>query len=254
MLRLVIARGSRITGELLTKMLREKSLKINEGERYGEATVSYGCRLNTQLPALNANAGGQTKYTELETLRAAGVRVPWTCLGKHWHRAEEHLPVLARRFNHRGGTDIRLVRTLAGLRAWGIKRDFYSEFIPSDREFRVQLYRSAHLGTYEKILTRPAEKKRVVGRNNDNGYSFQLCVGEAIPRAAVELAKQALTALQLDFGAVDILHGNDGAYYVLEVNTAPGADAGRQWLTSLVDHIATWVEKGYPARKDAANG
>jgi glutathione synthase/RimK-type ligase-like ATP-grasp enzyme len=249
MIRLVVARGSRITGELLRKMLVEKGIEVGNGLPI-DAVVSYGVRLDGRVPTLNAMAGGQTKYAELETLRASGVRVPWTCLVRDWYRAEEHLPVLGRRFNHRGGTDIRLIKTLRGLRAWREKRDFYSQFIPSDREYRVQLYRSAHLGTYEKILVRPQEKKRVVGRNNGNGYAFQLCVGEAIPRGAVELAKQALVALQLDFGAVDIIHGTDGAYYVLEVNTAPGADAGRQWLTSLVNHIARWVEKGYPARKD----
>jgi hypothetical protein len=51
--------------------------------------------------------------------------------------------------------------------------------------------------------------------------------------------------VSLDFGAVDILHGKDGHFYVLEVNTAPEVEGeGRQVIQSLADKIAAWEKNG----------
>lgn len=148
-----------------------------------------------------------------------------------------------------------LVRTPQGLVKAAGERDFFTQFIESDREFRVQVYRSAHLGTYEKVLKRPWELKRgSIGRNHRRGYGFELVKGELVPRAAVDEAIKAVRALGLDFGAVDIIHGMDGHHYVLEVNTAPGGEGGRQWLQGLVAHIVNWEKKGYPGRKREQQG
>lgn len=249
MIRLVVARPCLKTGAMIEAALL--AVKVPVGGPNANALVSYGVRLNTQLPALNAMAGGRTKYEELQALAGGGVRVPWFCRSDDRAAAGAHLPVLARRAMHRGGFDIRLVQTRRGVDNWSAKRDFFVQFVPSDDEYRVQVFRSAHLGTYRKVLLRPQQQRRAVGRNHRNGYGFQLVKEAEVPRGAVELAKKAVGVLGLDFGAVDILHGTDGNYYVLEVNTAPGADPGgqRQWMNSLVAHIKTWVEKGYPGRK-----
>ena len=249
MLRLAVAKGCMPTGALLGKMLLEQGVQVDGANP--TAVVSWGVRLNTNLPSLNAMAGGRTKYAELEILHRAGINVPWFCPVADYRAALQHLPVLARRHNHRGGSDIRLVRTPQGVRVWAEKRDFFTQFIENDREYRVQIYRSAHLGTYEKVLERPEERHRMVGRNHRNGYGFQLRVGEAIPRPAVEMAKKAVECLGLDFGAVDVIHGRDGKFYVLEVNSAPGGENGRQWLNSLVKYIVKWERDGYPGRKHA---
>jgi hypothetical protein len=125
---------------------------------------------------------------------------------------------------------------------------FFTPYIRSQAEYRVWTYRGQHLGTYQKVLAHP-ERYKKVGRNYDNGFAFQLVREAQIPRAAVELASQAVEALALDFGAVDILHGRDGRFYVLEVNTAPGVEGeGRQVIQALARKIARWEELGYPAR------
>lgn len=248
MIRLVVAKTSRPTGAILEKLLLEQGLQV--GGVNPTALVSYGVRLDGHaLPTLNAMAGGRTKYEELETLRDAGVRVPWFCRAADWRTAQQHLPALARKFSHHGGTDIRLIRTAAGLANWSTKRDFFVQFVPNMDEYRVQIYRSAHLGSYHKVLLRPEQQKRAVGRNHRNGYGFQIVHRDVIQRAMVDTAKQAVKALGLDFGAVDMIHGTDGNWYVLEVNTAPGGEDSRQWLNSLAGHIKTWVDQGYPARK-----
>lgn len=241
MIRLVVARGSRPTGEVLAGLL--------EGIK-ADATVSYGCRLTSGPRVLNALAGGGNKYEELQRLRKSDVRVPAHGL-LSVPVAVGTLPVLARAFNHHGGTDIRLCGTPASVRYWSARRDFWTQVIPNDREFRVWVYRSAHLGTYEKVKVRAGRPG--FGRNYRNGYAFQLVASDQVPRAAVEIGKAAVKALGLDFGAVDIIHGEDEQYYVLEVNSAPGVQGDtRQCIQGLAKHIRTWVEKGCPERKTDA--
>lgn len=241
-IRLVVARGSRPTGAVLQGLL--------EGVK-GDATVSYGCRLTAGPRTLNAMAGGGNKYEELVTLHKMGVNCPRFWLSRDIV-GNKQCPtlVLGRRFNHHGGTDIRLCATPASVRYWAGRRDFFTQVIPNDREFRVWVYRGAHLGTYEKVKVRAGRPG--FGRNYRNGYAFQLVPTDRVSRDAVESAKAAIKALGLDFGAVDIIHGEDKNYYVLEVNSAPGVQGDtRQCIQGLARHIRTWVEKGCPGRKVA---
>lgn len=60
-------------------------------------------------------------------------------------------------------------------------------------------------------------------RNHANGYVY--CTRNVrAPDAAVEVARKAVFALGLDFGAVDLLVNDAGEARVLEVNTAPGLE------------------------------
>lgn len=245
MLRVLVAKGCTPTGGLLTQQLREAGI-LGQPET---GIISWGCAYQGGLPCLNGRAGTVDKYHELAILRDHGILVPRT-----WPVAAPHyqipLPVLGRKFTHKGGRDLIKIRTQAGLRNWGRRRDFWSEYIPSVTEFRVWVYRNAHLGTYEKVLVHPEWKARLVGRNYHNGYAFQLVPEERIPRRAVEAAIQSIHAMELDFGAVDILQGRDGRYYVLEVNTAPGVEDGRrQAFQGLVKHIVAWHKGGFKPRK-----
>jgi len=246
MIRLVVARGSLPTGKILEGLLRERGLEIGNG---GEATVSYGVRLGAGKNILNANAGGGDKLAELQALHNSGISVPELWTANQWRIAGQHLPVVARNRQHTRGTDIRVIRRAERLQYWSQHRDFFTKLIDVQREFRTQVFRSAHLGTYEKVLQHPDMRKSVIARNLRNGYVFELCTGERIPRAGVDLSRNAIAALNLDFGAVDWVLDRKGVAYVLEVNTAAGGEASRQWLQSLADKIVNWAKKGYPGRK-----
>lgn len=134
-------------------------------------------------------------------------------------------------------------------------RAYFTKLVPSSTEFRVWIYRRRHLGTYEKVLTYPEKRfnrkgRRRTGRNYRNGWTFELVQAENIPRPAVDLAIAAINALSLDFGAVDILKGLDGQYYVLEINCAPGVEGeNRQVIQALAGKVANWVKRGCPKRK-----
>jgi glutathione synthase/RimK-type ligase-like ATP-grasp enzyme len=159
-------------------------------------------------------------------------------------------PVLARNRKHHGGTDIIYCKNrFAARRALKRGRAYFTRYIPSKTEYRVWVYRGRHLGTYEKVLARPEEKHKLIGRNYGNGYAFQLVSEHGVPRASVDLAINALNVLRLDFGGVDVLIGNNAQAYILEVNTAPGVEGpGRQVIQALARRIAKWEAAGYPGR------
>src|SRR5688572_8710651 len=197
------------------------------------------------MPILNARAGMADKYEQLLDLKRAGVRVPPI----YGVDTNIKFPLLGRKRHHRAGKDLVPVFQQEEIE-WRRRAgsSFFVEFIPRAAEYRVWVFRKAHLGTYQKFMERPAEYKKI-GWNYHNGFVFRLSASTEIPRGAVDLAVASLGALSLDFGAVDILRGKDGNFYVLEVNTAPGVEGpGRQVIQGLGRHIAEWEKKGYPKR------
>jgi len=258
MIRLIVAAGSRVTGNTLAALLREREVEVarEDGKKVGGA-VSYGCRLGQgKLPALNRFAGGITKFAELTALRVARIRTPdfWRATPGQIDELLRNRPLLARRDNHKGGRDIRYTTSERWIRnrirmGW----NFFTKYISSNAEYRVWVYRRRHLGTYEKVKVRNVRWRSDTthfGRGHKNGYAFELVA--PVPdkvRPAIELAIRSIAALKLDFGAVDVLEGKDGRMYVLEVNTAPGVEGPRQGINKLADRIANWVKKGYPKKK-----
>lgn len=214
-------------------------------EQNAAALVSFGVQLSTSRPSLNSHAGATNKLQQLELLSQSGIPVPKFSV---W--SAPSLPALARKRYHYGGKDIMPVfqqEEVSWRKAAGA--DFFVEFIPTASEYRVWVFRRSHLATYVKEMKRP-EKYRRIGRNYKNGFAFNLVQSELVPRGAVDMAIQSVAALGLDFGAVDILKGTDGNFYVLEVNTAPGVEGSlRQGIRALASKIARWEELGYPNRR-----
>ena len=87
----------------------------------------------------------------------------------------------------------------------------FMEFVDAPREYRVHIFQGKSVRLSEKAYLDPDDKKL--------GYTT------AKPQHEVEhvreAAKQAVAAVGLDFGAVDVL-ANDEECWVLEVNAAPG--------------------------------
>lgn len=247
-----IADGSGKTGALIQQMLTERGHTIVPSmDSRPDAVISYGRSvISGEVPTLNGSSNGN-KFEQLVKLQGANIPVPTFAAANRAHGTPFKYPILARRTNHHGGTDIAItmqpedinVRIQQGA-------NFFTEFIPVKDEYRVWIYRRRHLGTYKKYLKYPEKYKRV-GRNYQNGFAFELVPAASLPRNAVDLAASAVEALGLDFGAVDILESTEsGKFYVLEVNTAPGVEGEhRQVIQSLVDKFVKWSTLKYPKRK-----
>lgn len=238
MVRVTIANSSKETGALLVGLLKDAGI-YHPGAK---ATVCYGSDVETK-PNLNAQCG-LDKITRMNLMKKAGVStVPWFSGTKI--PANTQYPLLARKASGFGGTDIIPVfqpdevkwRVAAG---W----DWFSSYVPVKRELRVWIFRGIHLDTYEKTMQRPTDFK-YIGRNFRNGFDFSPADKH---EGAFKEANKALRCLGLDFGAVDLLIGQDDKVYILEVNTAPGVikSKSKPTLVKLAEHIVKWDSQGHP--------
>lgn len=102
----------------------------------------------------------------------------------------------------------------------------FVKYIPKIAEYRVHVFNGIVVDAQRKRKSREALANEEVNqriRNHDNGWVFtrENCT---IDDNIVGCAIGAVSALGLDFGAVDIIVSRNGTVYVLEVNTAPGLE------------------------------
>ena len=107
------------------------------------------------------------------------------------------------------------------------------------REYRVHV-------AFGRVIDVQQKKKRsdyagtvdFAIRNHHTGWVY--CrEGVELPQVAEQLAIRSVDAVGLDFGAVDIIYNeHEDAYYVLEINTAPGLEG-----QTVEKYAAAFAEK-----------
>lgn len=102
----------------------------------------------------------------------------------------------------------------------------YTKYVPKAEEYRLHVYRGIVFFVQRKARNKdvPDDKVNWKVRNHGNGfiYSNQDVKVFALDKAHRQ-AIEAVKALGLDFGAVDLVYNRKkNEHYVLEVNTAPG--------------------------------
>lgn len=95
----------------------------------------------------------------------------------------------------------------------------YTKGVLKAHEYRVHVFGDKIIDVTKKKRRNEVDRNDYI-KNLSNGWVY--CrEGITIPDSITRTAKDAVRALGLDFGAVDILLRKD-APYVLEINTAPG--------------------------------
>lgn len=161
------------------------------------------------------------KYNSLIFLKKKGVSVPAIVPLTNTTIFGFSYPALARNINHSKGTDIILcLQTTDAEKALQKGKEFLIEYIPTLTEYRIHVFNNNIIKISEKILT--DELKTIPWiRNLENGYTFRK-VKNPCSELTEQIAKQAVKALNLDFGAVDVIVGDNGFPFVLEINSGPG--------------------------------
>lgn len=167
------------------------------------------------------------KLLALQALKAAGIRTPdFTTNIQDAQRWINNYGVVVERHELRGnsGEGIRIVTLQDDEMETNLTyAPLYTKFIPKTAEFRVHVFKGEVIDYIEKkkVLSdrRPANFNKYVSSINC-GWVFSRTDIRDIPDVR-QLAIRAVSALGLDFGAVDIVY-TDGLPFVLEVNTAPG--------------------------------
>ena len=118
----------------------------------------------------------------------------------------------------------------------------YTKGVNNAGEYRVHVF-NGDVILYQKKSRRVDEDGNVVTadgeqadiRNLASNWVYRTGNLRRLERVE-QLAVQAIVALQLDFGAVDILMDNNGDVFVLEVNTAPGL-GNEETITAYVNAL-----------------
>lgn len=110
----------------------------------------------------------------------------------------------------------------------------FMEYIESDREYRVHIFQGKSIRISEKVF------------KEDGTYTTGK-PGDIKLRRVRDAAKQAVAALGLDFGAVDVLaRGSENEeVFVLEVNASPGLGGTMPKL--YWDTFMKWKQENAPA-------
>jgi hypothetical protein len=132
---------------------------------------------------------------------------------------------LARKNNHVGGNDLLNPDERA---------DYFSKWEQFVREYRVHSFFGRSIRAGQKVHRTPQSETPFHGtphpwiRSFDGGWMISYAdgaLGER-PQRIRDIAHDAVRALGLNFGAVDIGERADGTLVVLEVNRAPGVEGG----------------------------
>lgn len=139
--------------------------------------------------------------------------------------------VFGRKFIHTEGRDI-----IGPRHPRWIRSEYWVKVIPNvAQEWRIHVFQGRSIARGLKVQT-GVTRRRMPVRNRANGWTMVHDVEP--PRGLRTLAKKAVAACGYDFGAVDILVGEDGAAWVLEVNRAPGLD--QSTATAYVKAFLEW--------------
>jgi carbamoylphosphate synthase large subunit len=179
---------------------------------------------------------------------------------------KEDLPVVGRTSYHSKGRGFWFCKTLAEVRA-AVKAGatHFLEFIPRTREYRVHTFVKARALEKEErapedfVSVKISEKVWQGGgtpdvdepqKNHEFGWTFLGPQNRREEELDVvrNVAKQAISALGMDFGAVDVMYRiRNKRPYVLEVNSTPSlsddnADTCERYATRILKTLGALEE------------
>ncbi len=161
------------------------------------------------------------KLKTFNVLKEAGVsHVPYTSSKEEaeaWLKAGS--TVLARTACGQAGSGITIVNPGSVLP----EATLYTRYVKKKKEFRVHVYQGKVIFVQEKRKANGVEADPLI-RSHKRGWKF--CMQNVVePDGLRVLAVNAVGALGLDFGGVDVIWNElKNTCYVLEVNTAPGIE------------------------------
>ena len=123
------------------------------------------------------------------------------------------------------------------------KAPLYVKYIPKKREVRIHVNEEGVFFVQEKKRNTdvPDDQVNWKIRNHGNGFIYAHQDVD-VPDVAKELAKRAIIALDLSFGAVDMIYNEkQDKWYILEINTAPGLQGTT--LDKYVEMLSTYIRE-----------
>jgi hypothetical protein len=191
--------------------------------------VRWGTTKRTSGNCINSRAAvklASRKSQALIAMRDAGVPVPAIFLDKQLVQPADVRRIYRKNIRRDANDDPMFVAAGDVPNPTAVALyDYAMEFIRSDHEFRVHVFDGQPLALLEKNGVDGLVSSQEI-RSASNGYDAIELASEPFD-GLIDTCCAAVESLGLYFGVVDILHGHDGNWYVLEVNTSPGMSADR---------------------------
>lgn len=211
---------------------------------YGHGSLPDSVNPNGPFRIINNPSAinrASNKLRAFQALDAAGVPIPpfTTDLTEARQWVDEGARAVCRTvLNGHSGSGIVLASTVNEL----VNAPLYTKYVKKKDEYRIH---TSRLGTFDAVQKRVragSEGNDFQIRNHANGWVYTRDNVNP-PQAVLDAAVQAIQALGLDFGAVDIgynTHTEQATVY--EVNTAPGLegttiDRYAQAISSLINNF-----------------
>jgi len=110
------------------------------------------------------------------------------------------------------------------------------------REYRAHVFNGEVIDLVAKATRAGEDNANMEIRNHSNGWVFvrdAVTIPEATRQQLVALAVDAVQAVDLQLGAVDIIRDEADRLYVLEINTAPGLEGTtlERYVTELRNYV-----------------
>lgn len=208
--------------------------------RYGSAR-NIGCSPSAELNNRQAVLRCTDKLRSLELMAAAGVPVPEVMCG-----ADVRVPALGRERHHARGSGIILCRTQEDVdRATERGSEYFVSCVAKHREYRIHVFRGSVIKSNVKLPNPEWNGGHSdLIRSLHYGWRFRAVNPALDPNwdEVLSVSTRAVTALGLDFGAVDIARDREGRLWVFEVNSAP-ALASPLTLDAYRNAILHWLEE-----------
>lgn len=217
--------ASHVTGQRLGDYLG-----IPHGRDAGDTRYDYllrwgsrsSVRYTPRETTINTQSSLRSNADKLEAMRAidsAGIPTPEYVTDRDEISETFGYPALGRSESHARGEDINLIMQWRD--AYLTEgNDYFVEYIPTELEYRMHVVNGEVIKVHEKRLRSEADNHPFI-RNSETGWVFMEPRDETPPDS---IAIDAVGCLGMDFGAVDVIRGEDGEHYVLEVNSAPSLD------------------------------
>lgn len=188
----------------------------------------------TVLNKYESVANAINKISCFQILDAAGVRVPKYTTNYHESLnflADNGIIVCRTVVTGRRGAGIVLAKTADDV---VLHAPLYTRHVRHKTEYRVFVVKDKVIDVVEKRKRRGVENINSLIRNAGD---WVFCRdGIQVPDDVIKQALDAIQALQLDFGAVDVAYRvRDDLAYVLEVNTAPGFESDSTTASSFIN-------------------
>lgn len=241
------------------RIRREKSVYKYKNE---DVIINWGCNSKPiHIPndakvinSFESVASATNKIMAFEIMAMKGVSIPPFTTDRYeaisWSEEDNETVVVRTTIKGHGGEDIIICEPGDIIP----EAPLYTMYIPKKSEYRVHVVDGCVIDITRKVLREDCPDKQNVNwkvRNHANGFIFtrfkkgaeQRILNEELyncPSCVRNQAAKACQALNLDFGAVDIIYNQKQDFaYVLEVNTAPGiADTACKRYAENLERLA----------------